>query len=521
MKTIFPILVSLLVSTLGLGQNAEFLQKSLIDYANKQNLSNGTYKLSAIDPGTFLLKQVHFIQDESGTSSSDSFFYDSMGRLVKQILTKRSLYPKVIYEWEYDESGRDIVYGVTYYINDEVSGQLKVSYKGRLRTNFLDNGKEQWAEALVKDWEPWFHRIINYGPGGHQLNLTEFEMINGSWITTAADSSAFDEQNRVLWDKFSRFNGAGKEISYIKTEYVYTQKENGLTLTREVKENGNESSFFRVIDEFNLSTHLVRTQYQTRENQTQDWHTNYEYHYENDSFGRPLVSVYLIPGIDSTMVNSMKTIKKYLSNGFTFFREDYRWESGTGWNLQNQRIFSVNETEEILTEESLSFPDLTKHDYKTSYTYDANLNLEFVVPAYYDNGEWTQSISNFSFNYDKGSKSMWGKGLYAKLEWEPFIPTTVTSYSNSNLQSPKLLQNYPNPFNPETQIRFYLPEAGKVTLSVLDVTGRTVAVLAKNSGFQAGEQSLSFSGAGLSTGLYFTRLEVGGKMLTSKIMLVK
>jgi len=84
-----------------------------------------------------------------------------------------------------------------------------------------------------------------------------------------------------------------------------------------------------------------------------------------------------------------------------------------------------------------------------------------------------------------------------------------------------LLQNYPNPFNPETQLRFYLPEAGKVTLSVLDVTGGTVAVLAKNSGFQAGEHSISFSGKELSTGIYFTRLEVGGKILTSKIMLVK
>lgn len=84
-----------------------------------------------------------------------------------------------------------------------------------------------------------------------------------------------------------------------------------------------------------------------------------------------------------------------------------------------------------------------------------------------------------------------------------------------------LLQNYPNPFNPETQLRFYLPEAEKVTLSVLDITGRTVAVLVKNSGFQAGGHAVSFSGKELSTGIYLTRLEVGGKVLTSKIMLMK
>jgi len=83
-----------------------------------------------------------------------------------------------------------------------------------------------------------------------------------------------------------------------------------------------------------------------------------------------------------------------------------------------------------------------------------------------------------------------------------------------------LSQNYPNPFNPVTQIRFSIPAAGFVNLSVFDFTGRKVTELI-NALVPSGEYSVDFSGAGLSSGVYFYRLTAGNFTEVKKMTLLK
>lgn len=78
----------------------------------------------------------------------------------------------------------------------------------------------------------------------------------------------------------------------------------------------------------------------------------------------------------------------------------------------------------------------------------------------------------------------------------------------------------PNPFNPATVIRFTLPEAGHVSLVVVDVRGRHVAELV-NGPLPAGEQSVRFDGSGLPNGFYQFFLHTRWGVLAGRMLLVK
>ena len=90
----------------------------------------------------------------------------------------------------------------------------------------------------------------------------------------------------------------------------------------------------------------------------------------------------------------------------------------------------------------------------------------------------------------------------------------------------ELAQNYPNPFNPETTIEFGIRTAGRVDITVFDITGRQVAVLAEAQR-SAGRHAIRWDGrddAGnpVATGVYFYRLAVDGEAkLTRKMLLLK
>ena len=84
---------------------------------------------------------------------------------------------------------------------------------------------------------------------------------------------------------------------------------------------------------------------------------------------------------------------------------------------------------------------------------------------------------------------------------------------------------YPNPFNPVAVVPFALPEAAQVRISVYDVRGRRVAVLASGV-YAAGRHRVLFDGSGWSSGVYLVRSEMvtnGGEVhqFTQLLTLVK
>ncbi len=83
-----------------------------------------------------------------------------------------------------------------------------------------------------------------------------------------------------------------------------------------------------------------------------------------------------------------------------------------------------------------------------------------------------------------------------------------------------LQQNFPNPFNPTTTIRYSVARAGKVTLVVYDVLGRTVTTLV-NEYKSPGEYWAVFDAKNLSTGVYYYRITAETFSGVKRMILVK
>ena len=87
-----------------------------------------------------------------------------------------------------------------------------------------------------------------------------------------------------------------------------------------------------------------------------------------------------------------------------------------------------------------------------------------------------------------------------------------------------LADNFPNPFNPATTIKYALPQAADVELTVYNVLGQPVRTLVaehQNAGRYVVEwDATNDSGHSLSSGMYFYRLQAGGEFLKVKKMLL-
>ncbi|MGH7595039.1 MAG: Ig-like domain-containing protein [bacterium] len=92
-------------------------------------------------------------------------------------------------------------------------------------------------------------------------------------------------------------------------------------------------------------------------------------------------------------------------------------------------------------------------------------------------------------------------------------------------QSFVLNQNYPNPFNPSTHIRFELPKAAPITLSVYNSLGQEVRRLV-NTQKPAGYHTVVWNGRDqqgklLPSGIYHYRIQAGDFVATKKMVLAK
>lgn len=84
----------------------------------------------------------------------------------------------------------------------------------------------------------------------------------------------------------------------------------------------------------------------------------------------------------------------------------------------------------------------------------------------------------------------------------------------------EVTQNSPNPFTKSTTISYKLSETATVSIKGYDMMGK-VFVVANTSVISEGLHPVVFNSESLSSGIYYYALEVNGKIIDTKKMVIK
>ena len=138
-----------------------------------------------------------------------------------------------------------------------------------------------------------------------------------------------------------------------------------------------------------------------------------------------------------------------------------------------------------------------------TYTYPANAKLRFMCDASGNRDD--VYIDEVEF-----------RGLTASSSSHPALASNKRSLSSAV----SLDGNYPNPFNPMTTILFSLPREMPVTLRIFNVRGQVVTTLV-NGTLSAGQHAVDWRANGVSSGVYFYRLETPNFKQTRRMIMLK
>ena len=100
------------------------------------------------------------------------------------------------------------------------------------------------------------------------------------------------------------------------------------------------------------------------------------------------------------------------------------------------------------------------------------------------------------------------------------LPGVEDMSKESTVNEFYLFQNSPNPFNPSTKISWHSPVNSLQTLKVYDVLGNEISTLVDEVK-PAGSYEVEFSADGLTSGIYFYKLQAGSFVETKKMILMK
>jgi len=138
--------------------------------------------------------------------------------------------------------------------------------------------------------------------------------------------------------------------------------------------------------------------------------------------------------------------------------------------------------------------------------------------------DWDPGTDGLVWSLAADGNTVYAGGGFTRAGWLPAAGLAAFSLSEDPVPAPvpfALAQSIPNPAHSSAMIRFALPEAGPVTLSVYDIQGRRVATLLDHVFQEPGRHDVPVRTDRWKPGVYLYRLEAGGRSATRKMVVVE
>jgi len=131
----------------------------------------------------------------------------------------------------------------------------------------------------------------------------------------------------------------------------------------------------------------------------------------------------------------------------------------------------------------------------------------------------SNSPKTYSFIDDKPLK---GKLQYRlkQIDNNGTFKYTKTIEVGTDFLKYDLAQNYPNPFNPSTVIEYSIHATSNVKVEVYNVLGKLITTLV-NENQETGNYQVNFDASGLSSGIYYYKIQSSNFAATKIMLLLK
>jgi len=138
--------------------------------------------------------------------------------------------------------------------------------------------------------------------------------------------------------------------------------------------------------------------------------------------------------------------------------------------------------------------------------------------------DWDPGMDGLIWSLATDGSTVYAGGGFSRAGGLPAAGLAAFALPQDRVTAPipfALAQTFPNPAHSNTIIRYALPVAAPVTLSVYDLQGRRVASLLDHVFQGAGRHDVPVQADRWNPGVYLYRFEAGGRSVTRKLVVVR